>query len=73
MQCDQWSAVHQAEHLGLEQSSKERLTTAWRHGQVEESHSTQPDVQAAQEWHQEAEEVQILLKERGETSSYLYI
>ena len=40
--------------------------TGRRHGQVEESHSTQPDIQAAQERHQEAEEVQILLEERGE-------
>jgi hypothetical protein len=47
-------------------SSGRRLTATWRHGQVEEPHSAQPDLQAAQEWHQEAEEIQILVKERGE-------
>ena len=45
--------------------------TGRRHGQVKESHSTQPDVQAAQERYQEAEEVQILLEERGEKPAYV--
>ena len=34
-------------------------------GQVEESHSAQPDIQGAQERDQEAQEAQILVEERG--------
>lgn len=54
--------IEEFQHLS---SSGRRLTATWRHGQVEEPHSAQPNLQAAQERHQEAEEIQILVKERG--------